>query len=452
MVNFIQLIGDSFHLLSFVIIIYKIFKDKSCQGVSAKTFEIYLLVFCTRYLDLFMYYISFYNTFMKILFIAASAFILYLMHCKQPYKNTYLRKKEDVFPHIYLIVFAIIMTLILNKNYTLWGLIWSFSLWLESVAVFPQISIIAKTNGFFSYTAHYLAALGSYRFFYILLWIYRYLKQGRLLWVSVLSGILQVLLYVDFFYPLADQSTFDGYMAEIPEGKMSPELLELRKQIWKLLRPFRMKLCKLEPSRFIHFGSTADVEELMSNGIDEYAYLGWKRQIQSNLDSAQVAAYNSYGRGSFGKHVYLEDCIVKSGKVGEGTILSGLELNGEIIPPDVVMHCLKLVDGKYVTRVYGILDNPKGEDIRLFNEKLDIGDVWVNEEHNLWNAKIYPACDTMQESIAAALNLYDIVHGQGDRDAWGKMPKESLFSSFCKADGAQIQAWQKKVKEMVETM
>ena len=200
MVNVIQLKGDTFHLISFVIIIYKIFKDKSCKGVSAKTFEIYLLVFCTRYLDLFMYYISFYNTFMKILFILASAFILYLMHCKQPYKNTYLRNSEDIFPHIYLIIFAVIMSLIINKDYSLWGLVWSFSLWLESVAVFPQISIIAKTNGFFSYTAHYLAALGSYRFFYILLWIYRYIKQGRILWVSVLSGILQCLLYVDFFY------------------------------------------------------------------------------------------------------------------------------------------------------------------------------------------------------------------------------------------------------------
>ena len=200
MVNCIQLVGDTFHLLSFVIIIYKIFRDKSCQGVSAKTFEIYLLVFCTRYLDLFFRYISFYNTFMKILFISASIFILYLMHYKQPYKNTYLRKTEDIFPHIYLIIFALIMTFVINKDYSLWGLIWSFSLWLESVAVFPQISIIAKTNGFFSYTAHYLAALGSYRFFYILLWIYRYYKQRRIMWVSVISGSLQVLLYVDFFY------------------------------------------------------------------------------------------------------------------------------------------------------------------------------------------------------------------------------------------------------------
>jgi ER lumen protein retaining receptor len=92
------------------------------------------------------------------------------------------------------------MTLLINKSYSLWGLVWSFSLWLESVAVFPQISIIAKTNGVFTYTAHYLAALGSYRFFYVLLWIYRYIKYGRILWVSIFSGILQVLLYADFFY------------------------------------------------------------------------------------------------------------------------------------------------------------------------------------------------------------------------------------------------------------
>ena len=200
MVNVIQLVGDTLHLISFVIIIYKIYKDKSCKGVSAKTFEIYLLVFCTRYLDLFMYFISFYNTFMKLLFIGASIFILYLMHFKDPFKSTYDRKNEDTFPHVYLIPFAIIMTLLINKSYSLWGLVWSFSLWLESVAVFPQISIIAKTNGVFTYTAHYLAALGSYRFFYVLLWIYRYIKYGRILWVSVFSGIIQVLLYADFFY------------------------------------------------------------------------------------------------------------------------------------------------------------------------------------------------------------------------------------------------------------
>ena len=200
MVNVIQLIGDSLHLLSFVIIIYKIIRDRSCKGVSAKTFEIYLLVFCTRYLDLFMYFISLYNTSMKILFIGASAFILYLMKYNKRYSISYDRIKEDIFPHIYLIPFALIMTLLIHKDWTWWGLTWSFSLWLESVAVFPQITIISKSNGTLAYIAHYLAALGSYRFFYIILWIYRYVKYQTLSWVSITSGVLQVALYADFFY------------------------------------------------------------------------------------------------------------------------------------------------------------------------------------------------------------------------------------------------------------
>ena len=200
MVNAIQLIGDSLHLLSFVIIIYKIIRDRSCKGVSCKTFEIYLLVFCTRYLDLFMYFISWYNTSMKILFIGASAFIIFIMRFSKKFSIDYDREKEDNFPHIYLVPFALFMTFLIHKDRTWWGLTWSFSLWLESVAVFPQITIIEKKKGTLAYIAHYLAALGSYRFFYIILWIYRYVQYKTINWVSVSSGILQVLLYVDFFY------------------------------------------------------------------------------------------------------------------------------------------------------------------------------------------------------------------------------------------------------------
>ena len=122
------------------------------------------------------------------------------MHFKADFKKTYNRQKEDIFPHYYCVLFALVMTIFIHKNMTLWGLTWSFSLWLESVAVFPQISIVANTNGIFTYTAHYLLSLGLYRFFYILLWIYRYVKEGRVLWVSVISGIVQVLLYSDFFH------------------------------------------------------------------------------------------------------------------------------------------------------------------------------------------------------------------------------------------------------------
>ena len=221
MVNAIQLVGDSLHLLSFVIIIYKIIRDRSCKGVSAKTFEIYLLVFCTRYLDLFMYFISLYNTIMKILFIGASVYILYLMRYNKKYSIDYDRIKDDSFPHVYLIPFALIMTFIIHKDWTWWGLTWSFSLWLESVAVFPQITIISNSNGTLAYIAHYLAALGSYRFFYILLWIYRYAKYRTLSWVSIFSGVLQVLLYADFFY-LYIKNYKQLIISELPTTSSNP--------------------------------------------------------------------------------------------------------------------------------------------------------------------------------------------------------------------------------------
>ena len=54
-------------------------------GLSCKTQEIYLIVFCLRYVDLFMYYISLYNTLMKVFFIFSTAFIVYLMRYKKPY-------------------------------------------------------------------------------------------------------------------------------------------------------------------------------------------------------------------------------------------------------------------------------------------------------------------------------------------------------------------------------
>jgi len=82
--NIIRLAADLLHLLSFIIIIAKLLRTRSCRGVSCKTQEVYLVVFCLRYMDLFMYFVSLYNTSMKVLFIGATIFIIYLMRYKLP--------------------------------------------------------------------------------------------------------------------------------------------------------------------------------------------------------------------------------------------------------------------------------------------------------------------------------------------------------------------------------
>jgi ER lumen protein retaining receptor len=91
------------------------------------------------------------------------------------------------------------LTLIIHTQFSPWEMTWSFSLWLESVAIMPQINILSKFGGADSFILHYIACLGSYRFFYILWWAYRYSVEGFVCWTSVLAGLLQVALYIDFF-------------------------------------------------------------------------------------------------------------------------------------------------------------------------------------------------------------------------------------------------------------
>lgn len=94
--NIFRFIADSLHLLSFILLIQKIRTTRNCLGIttitititiglSYKTQEIYLIVFLSRYWDLFLYFISPYNTTMKVLYIACTLYIIFLMRFKKPY-------------------------------------------------------------------------------------------------------------------------------------------------------------------------------------------------------------------------------------------------------------------------------------------------------------------------------------------------------------------------------
>jgi len=54
------------HLLSFLVLLFKVHGSRSVAGISLKTQELYALVFITRYLDLFWNFYSLYNSIMKV--------------------------------------------------------------------------------------------------------------------------------------------------------------------------------------------------------------------------------------------------------------------------------------------------------------------------------------------------------------------------------------------------
>jgi ER lumen protein retaining receptor len=146
-------------------------------------------VFLTRYLDLFTSFVSLYNTFMKIVFIASSSYIIYLMRVQfrsakllpnlpQPLFISITRATNDpsidTFRVEFLVGPAFILALIANYEFALAEILWSFSIWLESVAILPQLFMLQRTGEAEAITTHYLAALGIYRALYIPNWIYRY--------------------------------------------------------------------------------------------------------------------------------------------------------------------------------------------------------------------------------------------------------------------------------------
>ncbi|KAK7036523.1 endoplasmic reticulum retention protein [Paramarasmius palmivorus] len=195
--NIFRLFGDLAHLASIIILVQKIQTSRSCRGISFKTQALYVAVFATRYLDLFYRYVSLYNSLMKIFFIASSCFILHLM--KGRFRPTH-DPSIDTFRIEYLVGPCVLLALIFNYSFSFTEILWSFSIFLESVAILPQLFMLQRTGEAETITTHYLAALGIYRALYIPNWIYRYFTEGVVDPIAVTAGIVQTGLYLDFFY------------------------------------------------------------------------------------------------------------------------------------------------------------------------------------------------------------------------------------------------------------
>ncbi len=270
-------------------------------------------------------------------------------------------------------------------------------------------------------------------------------------------------LYGDFLYPLATDSTLEVFYNEKPEGTYCDELTEARTAVWNALRPYRMKLLRLAPAKFIHFGTTREILHLMSAGIKDYEVLEWSHQVCSSIND-NTAGYNSVlsDHAKIGKGCYLEVSYVhEAAIIGDNVVLSYVDIHDESIPSNVVLHGLKQKDGRFVVRIYGVNDNPKdkledngsflGTSMRDFIEKnqIDIASVWDTDEHYLWNANLYPACDNIQDAVKAALNVYALAQGNGDVEMWRSAKRKSLCSGFNDADASAIIAWDKRMQELV---
>lgn len=280
----------------------------------------------------------------------------------------------------------------------------------------------------------------------------------------------RISFYGDFLYPLASASTLEQYYLEKPEGEDTPQLKECRRKIWEAIHSFSLKLINLSPAKFIHFGTTRELLHLMTEEIQDYEFLDWKGQVVSTVrDHQEYAAYSSYvgRRAVIGRKAYLENCyVLDEAQVGAGSILSNLKLRSRRVPENVALHGLPLQNGKYVVRIYGVLDNPKGtyqagapylsstlpEMVEVL--KLSAEDLWKEgTSRDLWNAKLFPVCDTMEEAADWALKLYELVCSGKENPAlcreWLQTERTTLCESFNHADMQKVLYWQNDLENRI---
>ncbi|KXS11838.1 ER lumen protein retaining receptor 3-like protein [Gonapodya prolifera JEL478] len=192
-----RLCGDFLHITAKTLLLGRIVSARSGTGFSFQTQALYLLVFLARYLDVFTTFVSYYNTVVKLFYIATSlATVAYMWFvCRDTWEEA-----EKRTPNVGALLFAsLAMAVAWNYQFTLLEVAWSFSIVLESVAIFPQlvVSSFAVTD---PYVLAYLATLGSYRFLYIVNWVVRWRTQNYIDPIAFTFGAIQELVYLGALY------------------------------------------------------------------------------------------------------------------------------------------------------------------------------------------------------------------------------------------------------------
>ncbi|CAD6884226.1 unnamed protein product [Tilletia controversa] len=220
--NIFRLLGDVAHLFSILLLIHKIHISKSCRGISFKSQLLYFIVFAMRYSNLFVigkdwsWFFTLYMFVFRVFFLASSGYVLYLMRVR--FRPTH-DPAIDTIRLEYLLGPAAVLGLIFHFRRDglnpLYECLWATSIYLESVAILPQLFMLQRTGEAETITTHYIFALGAYRALYIPNWIWRFATEGFWDPISVLAGLVQTGLYLDFFYVYFNK-VMKGQKFELP--------------------------------------------------------------------------------------------------------------------------------------------------------------------------------------------------------------------------------------------
>jgi fucokinase len=275
----------------------------------------------------------------------------------------------------------------------------------------------------------------------------------------------RISFYGDFLYPLASDSTYENYLKEAAEGTINDNLLKCRKLIWEKLKSFSMKVIKLSPANFIHFGTTKELFNLLTKDINKYKCLGWNKKVLSNVqDNIKYIVNHSYISDSaiISPDVYIENSYIgENVTIGNNVVLSNVCLKNVSIPDNICLNTLISKENKCITRIYSIVDNPKVEKslntpfLNTYLEKMmkkynvSEKELWDDEDKSLWKANLYTIEDSNDKSVNSALTLFKLINcslNENEALEYFKKDRTSLYESFNRADTNKIRENNQKIE------
>ncbi|CAN1242599.1 ER lumen protein-retaining receptor B [Linum perenne] len=102
---------------------------------------------------------------MKLIFLASALSIIWYMRYHKLVRRSY-DKDQDIFPHYLLVLASFIFALFIHHKFTIMEvyiyiqIMWTFSLYLEAVAILPQLVLLQKTRNIDNLTGQYIFLLG----------------------------------------------------------------------------------------------------------------------------------------------------------------------------------------------------------------------------------------------------------------------------------------------------
>ena len=210
------------HFFGILVLLRKLLKEKSCEGLSVRMQEMTAMYLVARVLSGAVFEGN-HHTILDILTLVVTLVVLYNMYTslKHTVDKEHDMKKRTM--ALYIILPCAVLAVVVNPNVQLQhgiiarvcNVLWAFALYLEAISVLPQLLIMKHINdqvGYFERksTADYVFALGIARFLGCASWClqpstFRYVFNMTLqfrLWglMTLIAEIVQTFILADFCY------------------------------------------------------------------------------------------------------------------------------------------------------------------------------------------------------------------------------------------------------------